>query len=74
MCLGEGRGLSRSQESHLHWRQHDTRLPAQVQAHFNPLAVCGVGVSVEVTLKDLKQGLCKSMINSKKTKRSAVST
>lgn len=49
MCLGEGRGLSRSQESHLHWRQHDTQLPAQVQAHFDPLAVCGVGVSVEVT-------------------------
>lgn len=56
MCLGEGRGLSRSQESHLHWRQHDTQLPPQVQAHFNPLAVCGVGVSVEVTLKDPKQG------------------
>lgn len=72
MGLELGRGLSRSLQSHLHWRQRDTRLPAQLQAHLDPLAICGVGVFVEIALKDPKQELRKSVFNSKKARRFTV--
>lgn len=45
--------------SHLHWRQYDT-LPAQVQTCFSPLAGCVLGIALHLTMRDPKQGLCKS--------------
>ena len=45
-------------------RQHDTPLPAQVQARFHPAAICGV-ISIGATLKDPKQGLRNLVLTSK---------